>query len=173
MSPVPGPSALAAALSAAGLPTDRFTFEGFLPKRQAARRARLQELTGETRTMVFYESVHRIADFLDDAVAAFGADRPAFIGRELSKLHEQCVLSRLGDLLAAVQRGDIVAKGEFVVCIGGGEAAVRESIDVDELLVELAAVLPGKQAAAMAAKLTGGKRNAIYARMLELTGKNG
>jgi len=167
VSPVPGPSALTAALSVAGLPTDRFCFEGFLPAKTNKRRDALAALRDERRTLVFYESVHRIADFLNDAVAAFGAERPAFIGRELTKLHEECVSATLGELCDRLAGKNIVAKGEFVVVIAGGEPRAASTIDPDALLGELSAVLPARQAAAIAARLTGKRRNALYARLLE------
>ena len=169
VSPVPGPSALTAALSVSGLPTDRFCFEGFLPSKKGARRDALAKLRGEPRSLVFYESVHRIADFLDDAVGAFGAARPAFVGRELTKLHEQCVSATLGALCDQLAAADIATKGEFVVIVGGSrETSESHSLDIDSLLVELAAELPGRKAAALAAKLTGARPNALYARLLEL-----
>ena len=168
--PVPGASALTAALSVAGLPTDRFAFEGFLPSKRAARRQALEALANEPRTLVFYESVHRIADFLDDAASAFGATRPAFIGRELTKLHEQCVTAPLGELAGLLADGDITPKGEFVVIVGGSDVPEGHSVDTDRLLVELAAALPAKQAAAIASRVTGERRNALYARLLELAG---
>jgi len=99
VSPIPGPSALTTALSVAGLPTDRFCFEGFLPAKAKARRAVLVSLVNEPRTMIFYESVHRIEKTLEDLVSIFGAGRPAFVGRELSKVYEQCVQARLDELL--------------------------------------------------------------------------
>jgi 16S rRNA (cytidine1402-2'-O)-methyltransferase len=115
VSPVPGASAVTAALSVAGLPTDRFCFEGFLPARQAARRNRLRELAQETRTLVFFESVHRIGKCLDDLLTTFGPERRAFIGREITKLHEQCLSGTLLDLKGMVavlpgsQAVDVVA----------------------------------------------------------------
>ena len=168
VSPIPGPSAVTAALAAAGLPTDRFTFEGFLPAKDAARRRVLERLSNESRTMVFFESVHRVAETLQSLIDAFGSERPAFIGRELSKLHEQCVHADLRDLSDQIHDGDIVSKGEFVIVVAGAAERATSSIDVDVLLRELSAALPGKQAAAIAAKATGHKRNAMYARMLEL-----
>jgi 16S rRNA (cytidine1402-2'-O)-methyltransferase len=167
--PVAGPSAATAALSAAGLPTDRYCFEGFLPAKQKSRRARLAELASERRSLVVYESVHRIRDCLADLVAEFGADRNAFIGRELTKLHEQCVQAPLAELLRQVDVGEIVSKGEFVVVICGCSDSAASSIAVDPLLTELAAHLPTKEAARIAAKLTAGKPNELYARLLELT----
>ena len=167
--PVPGPSAFVAALSVAGLATDRFSFEGFPPAKPKARRAALADVSRETRTLVYYESVHRIDNFLADAVAAFGADRPAFIGRELTKLHEQCVAATLGELRDQLDAGDIPRKGEFVIVIGRGEARQEPLLDTDALLSELAAALPPKQAAAITARLTGGRRNELYDRILELS----
>ncbi|MGI9223084.1 MAG: 16S rRNA (cytidine(1402)-2'-O)-methyltransferase [Woeseiaceae bacterium] len=168
VTPVAGPSAVTSALSAAGLPTDRFCFEGFAPAKHNARRKWLQELVHEQRTMVFYESVHRIKDSLADMMDVFGADRPAFIGRELTKLHEQCVRAPLGELVQQVSDGKIPSKGEFVIIVCGQADRPPSSVDVDRLLAELVDVLPGKQAAAIAARITGARRNALYKRILEL-----
>ena len=103
VSPIPGCCALIAALSVAGLPTDRFLFEGFLPARRAARLARLGELAGLDPTLVFYESVHRLPETLQDAINVFGESRPAAVGRELTKLHETIYRGSLAEVLAAVQ----------------------------------------------------------------------
>lgn len=165
VSPVPGPSAVTAALSVAGLPTDRFCFEGFLPARQAARRAALQALVHEPRTLVFFESVHRIADTLADLAEAFGGERQAFLGRELTKLHEQLLPGTLAELSAMARSGAIPAKGEFVIVVRGGKPAA-EGIDAVRLASELAAVLPARQAAAIVAKVTGAKKNEVYRRLL-------
>ena len=169
VSPIPGASAVTAALSAAGLPTDRFCFEGFAPSKRTARQAWLRVLVAETRTIVFFESVHRIRESFSDMLDVFGGDRRAFVGREISKLHEQCVQGTLAELAGKIETAAIPDKGEFVIIVSGAEKAQASDIDVDTLIMELAAVLPGKQAAAIAAKVTGEKRNAIYARMLELT----
>jgi 16S rRNA (cytidine1402-2'-O)-methyltransferase len=166
--PLPGPSAVTAALSVAGLPTDRFCFEGFAPQKQAARRDWLQQLASETRTLVIYESVHRIGACLADMVDAFGADRQAFIGRELTKLHEQCVQDTLGELRRLVETGDITGKGEFVIVVSGAPAAAASSLDSDRLLIELSASLSAKDAARIAANVTGEKKNALYERLLQL-----
>ena len=168
VSPIPGASAVTAALSAAGLPTDRFCFEGFAPNKRTARQTWLRNLAAETRTLVFFESVHRIADSIADMADAFGPERAAFIGRELTKLHEQCVHGSLNELLDQLRSTNIPGKGEFVVIVHGADKQTESSIELDLLLTELAAVLPGKQAAAIAAKVTGEKKNALYARMLEL-----
>ena len=170
VSPVPGPCAVTAALSVSGLPTDRFSFEGFPPAKPAARRKWLQVRAGDGRTLLFFEAVHRIAATLADMVDVFGADREAFIGRELTKLHEQCRRATLGELLDEVSNGVIVSKGEFVIAVHGADDHASSSIDADRLVAELADVLPPKQAAAIAARATGGKRNVLYQRLLEIKG---
>jgi 16S rRNA (cytidine1402-2'-O)-methyltransferase len=172
VTPLPGPSALVAALSVSGLATDRFCFEGFLPARQSARRARMAALAAETRTMILYESVHRIRETMQDAVRQFGVERRAFIGREISKLHEQCVQASLGELLAMLDDQRIVAKGEFVVIIEG--TADREpgsNLDVDRLLDKLVGLMPGRQAVDIVAAVSGQRRNDVYRRMLRLADK--
>jgi 16S rRNA (cytidine1402-2'-O)-methyltransferase len=166
--PIPGACAVTAALSAAGLPTDRFCFEGFAPSKRAARRDWLQALAGEERTMVIYESVHRIAACLADMVDVFGADRPAFVGRELTKMHEECVQESLGELQRRIDAGDIRSKGEFVIVVSGAAAAAAATIDSDRLLAELSSCLSAKDAARIAANITGEKKNALYERILEL-----
>ena len=168
VSPIPGPSALTAALSVAGLPTDRFCFEGFLPARRGPRQAALERLRNESRTLIFYESVHRIAEALRDMCHAFGDDRKAFIGRELTKLHEQCVQGSLRTLCGKIDDETIVRKGEFVIIVGGADEPVETSLDVDRLLAELSALLPARDAARASAAITGLKRNALYQRILEL-----
>ena len=169
VSPIVGASALTAGLSVAGLPTDRFCFEGFLPARQKARRDRIAEMANEARTLVFYESVHRISDLLRDLIDAFGGDRLAFIGRELTKLHEQCVKAPLSELLRQVLDDTILSKGEFIIVVAGSRVTGRSALDVDRLLVALAEKLPGKDAAKIIAAATGEKRNFLYRRLLELT----
>ena len=171
--PIAGPCAATVALSAAGLPTDRYCFEGFLPARQKARRERLAELRSETRSIVLYESVHRIRDCVADLVDILGPERMAFIGRELTKMHEQCVQATLADLLRRLDAGEIVAKGEFVIVLGGCTEKPGSAFEVDHLLTELAAHLPPKEAARLAARVTGGKPNELYPRLLELTNKSG
>ena len=119
---------------------------------------------------MFVEAVHRIGATLADMVDAFGADREAFVGRELTKLHEQCVVASLGELLDAVGSGAIASKGEFVVAVSGATGPAGTSLEVDRLLVELLELVPARQAAAIAARITGGRRNALYDRILELAG---
>lgn len=170
VSPVPGPSAVLCALSAAGLPTDRFCFEGFLPAKADARRAVLEALRDEPRTLVFLESVHKIRDSITDLAQTFGADRLAFIGRELTKVYEQCVRDSLGGLAARLGDGTLPAKGEFVVVVAGSGRAGRETASFPDqaLLAELVKVMPGKQAAEIVARISGRRRNEVYREMLEL-----
>ena len=172
VSPVPGACALIAALSASGLPTDRFVFDGFLPQKSAARQARLVELAGEMRTLVFYESVHRLVESLGDMAQTFGGERSAVIARELTKLHESLRDGTLQALAAWAKSDSHIGKGEVVVLVAGAapESDVR---DADAVLAVLLEELPVKQAAVLAAKLTGGKRNALYRRALEITKTQG
>jgi 16S rRNA (cytidine1402-2'-O)-methyltransferase len=167
VAPVPGPSAVTAALSVSGLPTDRFAFEGFPPAKKTARRKWLQTRARDERTLVYFEAVHRIAATLADMVDVFGAEREAFLGRELTKLHEQCVVASLGELLDEVRGGTIASKGEFVVAVSGATRPSGSSLDVDCLLAELLELVPARQAAAIAARITGGRRNALYERILK------
>ena len=170
VSPIPGPSAVTSALSVSGLPTDRFGFEGFPPAKRPARRKWLQARASESRTLVFFVAVHRIAATLADMVDVFGADREAFLGRELTKMHEQCVSASLGELLDQVSNGAIVSKGEFVIAVRGSTPAADSSVHVDRLLSELLELVPATRAAAIAARITGGRRKALYQRILELAG---
>lgn len=172
VSPVPGASAVIAALSVAGLPTDRFCFEGFLPAKRAARRSRLQELAREARTILCFESVHRIGECLADLIDVFGPDRHAFIGRELSKMHEQCVAATLVELKRMHDDGRIVNKGEFVLVVEGIQGAATSSVSVDlkQLVREVSQVMPGSQAVDVIASLTGRGRNEIYRLMLSQRG---
>lgn len=165
VSPVPGPCAAVAALSVAGLPSDRFVFEGFLPARPAARRERLRALAGETRTLVFYESSHRVADSLQDLAAVLGAGREAVLARELTKRFETVIAAPLGELALRVATDADQRRGEFVLVVGGarGEAADDQLAAGRRAYELLRAELPPTKAARLAAALTGAPRRALYA----------
>ncbi len=163
--PIPGASALIAALSVAGLPSDRFSFEGFLPSKREARRRTLEKLSQETRTLIFYESTHRIFDSLHDMAEIFGAQRQAAVVRELTKTFETVHRAELGALCEWMAADDNQRRGEFVVLVHGAEPSQsleRVEIDPQALLIELMALQPPKKAAAIVAKLTGLKKNALY-----------
>jgi 16S rRNA (cytidine1402-2'-O)-methyltransferase len=163
--PVPGACALIAALSAAGLPSDRFIFEGFLPAKTAARRARLEQVKEESRTLIFYEAPHRILESLEDMREVFGGERPAVLARELTKAFETLKGSPLAELCAWVAGDSNQQRGECVVLVAGwqapeGEAAVSvEALRVLNLLLE---EMPLKRAAALAAEITGVRKNLLY-----------
>lgn len=167
--PVPGPSALICALSAAGLPSDRILFEGFAPRRTAARRAWLQGLCREPRTLVFYEASHRILATLQDLADLFGPERRAVVARELTKLHETFLAGGLGELAQQVAADPLQRKGEFVVLVAGAEPEPEGVMDaeVERVLRLLAGELPLKQAAALAAEITGARRKDLYRMALE------
>jgi len=167
--PVPGACAAIAALSVAGLPTDRFCFEGFLPPRQAARRARLEDLAGETRTLVFYEAPQRIREALEDAAAVLGGNRRAVVARELTKLHETLYHGSLDELAARARDDGDLARGEIVLLVSGAEAPpTAGQAELDRTLQVLLRHMPASRAAAVAAELSGARRNDCYRRALEL-----
>jgi 16S rRNA (cytidine1402-2'-O)-methyltransferase len=168
---VPGPSAITAALSIAGLPTERFTFEGFLPARLGERRARLAELAAEARTLVFFEAPHRIAESLEDMAAAFGSARRAAVARELTKVFETVYRGTLSDLAAQARSDANFTRGEITVVVEGAPRATEDAApraQLDATLAVLLSELAPSKAAALAARLTGAKRNEAYARALEL-----
>lgn len=167
--PIPGPSAALAALSVAGLPSDRFVFEGFLPSRGAARRQSLERLNDEARTLIFYESPHRIAATLQDMVSVFGGRRRAVVARELTKIHETVLNGDLAELCERVSEDVNQQKGEIVVLVHGAAApAAGDRADLRAVLAPLLDELPLKQAVALAVKITGGNRNTIYDLALQL-----
>ena len=164
VSPIPGACAAIAALSAAGLPSDRFVFEGFLPAKSAARRAALQVLRADPRTLIFYESSHRIVESLADLAAEFGGEREAVVARELTKQFETVLDGTLAGLAQRVAGDADQQRGEFVVLVkGAGDhddaAKLMEGLRVYRIL---SAELPPSRAAKLAAEITGAPRKALY-----------
>jgi 16S rRNA (cytidine1402-2'-O)-methyltransferase len=171
--PIPGACALVAALSAAGLPSDRFIFEGFLPAKSTARCARLEAIKEEPRTLIFYEAPHRLLESLQDMGKVFGADRLAVLARELTKTFETLKGLPLGELSKWVASDANQQRGECVLLVAGwqapeGDSAVSaEALRVLDLLLE---DLPVKRAAAVAAEITGARKNVLYQIALERKG---
>jgi len=168
--PVPGACALIAALSAAGLPSDRFIFEGFLPAKAAGRRGRLEQVKEEPRTLIFYEAPHRILECLQDMQAVFGDERPALLARELTKTFETLKGMPLAELAAWVAADSNQQRGECVVLVAGWQAPEGEeavSAEAMRVLNLLLAEMPLKRAAALAAEITGVRKNLLYQAALE------
>ena len=172
--PVPGPSAVITALCAAGLPTDRFTYEGFLPARTSKRLLALESLTSETRTLVFYESPHRLMDCLENMQQVFGESREMVLAREITKKFEQFVSGTIGEVIDYFTQNADKARGEFVLMLAGAamkNQAESESmqIEVDKMIqVMLNHSLPVKQISEIIAEITGEKKKSIYQRTLEM-----
>ena len=171
---VPGPCAAIAALSIAGLPTDRFVFEGFLPAKSAARVTRLRELASEQRTMIFYEAPHRLPEVLRDLAAEFGADRRASVSRELTKRFETTYPGTLAQLREIAAQNADMSRGEIVIIVSGNPAppSSAQVLNADQLLRALLEELSPSQAAKIAAKLTGEKRSDLYARATQFGQKD-
>lgn len=168
---IPGPSALIAALSVAGLPTDEFRFAGFLPAKPNARRERLRALAAETATLVFYEAPHRIVECAEDLASELGAGRLVCLARELTKRFEQSVRLPAGELAAWLRADDNHQRGEFVLVVAGAPAGEASSlVSAEQTLRLLLKELPPSRAARLAAELTGAKRKALYERALQLGG---
>ena len=169
---VPGPSAITAALSIAGLPTERFSFEGFLPARLGERRTRVAELAAEARTLVFFEAPHRIAESLEDMAAGFGTTRRAAVARELTKVFETVYRGTLAELALQARSDANFTRGEITVVVEGAPHIAEVEaprVQLDATLTVLLTELAPSKAAALAARLTGAKRNDAYARALELS----
>lgn len=164
---VPGPSAAVAALSISGLPTHAFVFYGFLPPKSGARIKALQELVRESRTLVFYESSHRIAECLESLVQVFGRGRRACICRELTKLYEESYTGTLEEVSVFLSEDSNRVRGEFVLVVEGAEPQPG-SDDVEKLLRILLAELPPSRAAKVAAEISGGSKKEIYALAVKL-----
>jgi 16S rRNA (cytidine1402-2'-O)-methyltransferase len=166
---VPGPSAVTAALSVAGLPPDRFAFEGFLPSKASARRKKLAALRGEQRTMVFFESSHRVIAALEDMAEIFGEGRLAAVCRELTKKFETVLRAPLGELLQQLKSDPDQTRGEFVIVVDGrahdADGALAAAL---ELAAELLDHLPASQAARVAAKLHNVPRREVYKALGEM-----
>lgn len=163
VSPVPGACAAIAAMSVAGIASDRFAFEGFLPAKTGARRERLAKLASEPRTLVFYEAAHRIEETLDDCAAAFGGARRAALARELTKLFETVLDGPLDALRERVAADPNQRRGEFVLVIEGvGDDADARIIEGRRLYAKLGEHLPPSTAAKLAAELSGAPRKALY-----------
>jgi 16S rRNA (cytidine1402-2'-O)-methyltransferase len=161
--PLPGACAAIAALSVAGLPSDRFVFEGFLPAKAAARRGRLQELAGDARTIIFYESSHRVAESLADMRDIFGADREAVLARELTKMFETVLGEPLAELAARVVADPDQQRGEHVILVAGrGAEADAKLAEGQRVFAILRDELPPAKAAKMAAAITGAPRKLLY-----------
>jgi len=168
--PVPGACALIAALSAAGLPSDRFVFEGFLPAKSVGRRARLERVREEPRTLIFYEAPHRILECLQDMREVFGGERQALLARELTKTFETLQGMPLEQLCEWVAGDANQQRGECVVLVAGWQAPEDEAaVNVEALRVLdlLLAEMPLKRAAALAAQITGVRKNLLYQAALE------
>lgn len=168
--PVPGACAAITALSAAGMASDRFVFEGFLPAKTAGRCERLQALAAESRTLIFYEAPHRIRDCLQDMVSVLGGARRITLARELTKTFETIRQLPLAEMLAFVSSDADQERGEIVLVLEGApeQVGLQDWREVDRVLAVLLAELPVKQAAALAAGITGLKKNALYERALTL-----
>jgi len=159
--PVPGPSALIAAISIAGLPSDRFTFYGFLPAKAKAREDFLTRTINETGTLVFYESPHRMVKTIHAFERVFGQDRLMVVARELTKTFEQVVNKPIGEIRRQIEAGDIVVKGEFVLLLQG-RLHTESKLDETVLLEALLAELPISKAADIASRLTGKRKKDLY-----------
>jgi 16S rRNA (cytidine1402-2'-O)-methyltransferase len=171
--PVPGASAVVAALSVAGLPTDKFKFIGFLPAKSSQRKSALTDLKTAAETMVCYEAPHRIVDTLTDMATVFGAERPAFMAREITKTFETYLHGSLEELLEQVQADSNQQRGEIVLVIAGhiGETD-NVSVDAEKILGLLLKELPLTKAASVTAKITGGDKKQLYQLGLSLQDKD-
>lgn len=169
--PIPGVSAVTAALSVAGLPTDRWVFEGFLPAKPGQRQQRLQQLASESRTLVIYESSHRIERCLDDIVEVLGPDRPLSLARELTKQFETLLRGCAAEIRDRVANDADQRKGEFVLMIGGAvetATSTQSQLDAERLMAVLAPLMPPKAAAATLVELIGGRKKDWYERLIAL-----
>ncbi len=170
VSPVPGPSSIVSALSVSGLPSDRFVFEGFLPSKRDQRKAKLEKLAKEERTLIFLVSVHKIRHSIEDMILILGGERLAFIGREMTKLHEQCIRASLNKILFMFEKEEIPKKGEFVLIVDGEKGKRQnESFDIARrLLTELIEIDAGKKSIDIVTKTVNIRRNDAYKLMIQI-----
>lgn len=162
--PVPGPCAAIAALSASGLPTDKFSFEGFLPAKEEGRRHRLASLLNETGTLIFYEAPHRLLASLQSMAHIFGSKRQAVVARELTKIYESFISGNFTELVQYYETHADELRGEIVILVAGGDETERKVAEVlpERVLDILLEELPLKQAAGLASKITGERKNLLY-----------
>jgi 16S rRNA (cytidine1402-2'-O)-methyltransferase len=166
---VPGPCAVIAALSVAGLPTERFAFEGFLPAKGSARRRALEDLKAEPRTLVLYEAPHRVREALDDLVAVFGEGRAAAVARELTKKFETVYRGTLGALARQAAHDADMTRGEIVIVVRGADApAAADDVEAERVLRILLEDVPVATAARLAARICGRPRKDLYEQALRL-----
>lgn len=163
--PIPGANAIVCALSACGLPCDRFIFEGFLPTKEQARLHYLQSLCAESRTLIFYESPYRLSATLADLVATFGDERRAVIARELTKIHETFLMDSLGKLLTRVNADSDQSRGEIVIIVAGApknDDLTNNELQAHKIFAILKEELPASHAVALTARITGISKNILY-----------
>ena len=170
VSTIPGPCALIAAISASGLPSDRFIFEGFLPAKSSARIAKIQSISSELRTIIFYEAPHRILEALEDMLVVINPLRQIFLARELTKTYETFLSGTLIEVLELIRADINQQKGEIVLVLAGRDPSEGnpDTNESDRILSILLEELPLKQAASLVAKITGGQKNIFYKLALSL-----
>lgn len=171
--PIPGPTSIVAALSASGLASDRFCFEGFLHSKSEKRKSRLKNLVSESRTIIFFISVHKIEENIKDIISVFGGQRQCFLAREMTKLHEQYIRTDLNHLHISLKNNEIKKKGEFVLVVEGANERI-ETPDVllaKKIYEELSGVLSNNKLINLIMKTTEMKRNDAYDLLLELKRK--
>ena len=170
VSPVPGPCALIAAISASGLPSDRFIFEGFLPSKSIPRIIKIQNISADSRTIIFYEAPHRILETLIDMIKVIGPSRKIVLARELTKTYETFISGTLESVLQVIEKDLNQQKGEIVIVLAGADSSEKkiETQDSKRILSVLLEELPLKQAVSLGSKITGIQKNIFYKLALDL-----
>ncbi len=170
VSPIPGPCALIAAISASGLPSDRFIFEGFLPPKSIARITKIQNISADSRTIIFYEAPHRILEALIDMIKVIGPSRKIVLARELTKTYETFISGTLKSVLEIIEKDLNQQKGEIVIVLAGADSSEKkaETQDSKRILSVLLEELPLKQAVSLGSKITGIQKNIFYKLALDL-----